>query len=399
MNTLLNFLLLVLISLGSIHSIQAQEPSITAEFITEGILDKLKSYRPQRSNFGDKPKAIDAIPEGLTNPRFGTLRFGRRSWTFVLDEPKDQPARLFVDANQDGDLTNDTEVDYGTEKDGDPTYYKGFAKLKWNDDTSVSVGVYRFGPASKRNASIKNSLMYYADFGFEYTLRMDGETYTTIAAGVTDSRVNFQVDRDGNGDCNINLEAVRVGKPFNFTGTTYLVSLKDEKLSIAPSSEPIEIMPLPIDLSVGQSAIVFTAQTIDGKKIKFPSDYKGKIVLIEFWATWCSPCIYGFPAIKEAEMKWANKGFEVLSISVDEKGQAEKLKKILSDQEVDWDLVYEADGIAGRLSSMYEVTTVPFALLVDGDSGKILATRQQLRGKFLSESIEEHVSLKNSGAK
>jgi thiol-disulfide isomerase/thioredoxin len=157
-------------------------------------------------------------------------------------------------------------------------------------------------------------------------------------------------------------------------------------------------MPLPLDFSVGRPVAKFAAKTTAGKAINFPGDYKGKIVLLDFWATWCTPCIYEFPHIREAQAKWGDKGFEVLSVSVDRKGQLEKLQKIMASQKVEWDLIYEGDGINAPLPAKYEVTSVPFALLVDGDTGKILATRKQLRGKGLSELIGKHLKQKNRAA-
>jgi thiol-disulfide isomerase/thioredoxin len=261
------------------------------------------------------------------------------------------------------------------------------ADLDMGSNKSGRVKFYRFDPQGKRGARMKNVLFYYADFGSIFTLNMDGEKYPTVHAGFPNDRLRFKIDRDGDDLINAKLETVKIGVPFNYSGTTYVVSLRDGQPTIDKATEAIEQMPLPLDLSIGQTVPEFTAQTLAGRKVNFPQDYQGKIVMLDFWATWCAPCIMEIPHMQEAYDKWNDKGFDILGVGLDDQESLKRFKKILADEGVDWDQIAEGDGITGRIASMFQVSGVPFILLVDGDTGKILGTIKELRGNGLSEFV------------
>lgn len=378
-----------------------EPPTIESEFIPHDISSQLKGFRPRRSDLlelsKDKTIKTDKIPDGLRNPKAGVFRFGDKSWAFLVEEPEDKKARLFIDANSDGDFTNDPEVEFTGEKNGKYTSYSGSAKVDWKEDQTVSIIFYRNDPDDdRRSKRMRASMMYYADFGYRYTLKMDSKQYVAVVGGVLGKQVAFEVDRDGNNDINRNLELVTIGKPFNFTGTTYLLSVDDGRLVINEADQPIDRMPLPLNLSVGQTVPEFTATTLDGTKVDFPGGYKGKIVMLDYWALWCSPCIMEIPHMKKAHDQWHEAGFEILGVSLDKESSKDRFAKLLTDKGVDWHQIFEGDGATGRLANLFEVTSVPFVLLVDGDTGKILATRKELRGEGLAEVVGKHIKAKQS---
>jgi thiol-disulfide isomerase/thioredoxin len=126
-----------------------------------------------------------------------------------------------------------------------------------------------------------------------------------------------------------------------------------------------------------------------GKIIKL-SSLKGKMVLIDFWASWCGPCRQENPNVVEAyakynKMKFKNgKGFEVFSVSLD-RAQEPWVKAIADDKLVWKNHALDKDGIASRA---YGASSIPFGVLIDGDR-KIIAKGQQLRGLGLHIVLDE----------
>ncbi|EMI51837.1 TlpA family protein disulfide reductase [Rhodopirellula sallentina] len=371
------------------------DPEIRSTFVANEITEQLKGFRPILAELGQDFNAVKVMPEGLHDPLVGEFRLGERRWIFVIDEPEDDVPQLFVDSNNDRDLTNDPDFEYSVERHGNETNYAASVTVRWNDTTDAGIKCYRIKSPDPRRERTNHSMIYYPDFGYKHTLTMDGESYHTAAAGPIDRRVTFSIDRNDDGEIHRKLETIRVGVPFNYTGTTYVVSLSEGKLSIAEADGSIEQMPLPLDLSVGQFAPQFTATTMSGNEVKFPGDFAGKIVLLDFWATWCMPCVFEIPHMRKAYEKWHGEQFEILGVTIDSEGEEERLTELLKNKNAEWPQIYEGVGIEGPLARMYEISAVPFVLLVDGDSGEILATRKQLRGEGLSEYIGEHISKMN----
>ena len=119
-------------------------------------------------------------------------------------------------------------------------------------------------------------------------------------------------------------------------------------------------------LVVGSRPPALTEKTLDGKKLSLDS-YKGKVVLLDFWATWCPPCRAAIPNVKAQYQKYHAKGFEVVGISLDS-GEPE-LRKYIKDNAMPWPQLFDAKHPD---SKTYGVRGIPFTLLI-GKDGKIAA--------------------------
>ena len=121
-------------------------------------------------------------------------------------------------------------------------------------------------------------------------------------------------------------------------------------------------------------------------KIISAASYRGKYVLVDFWASWCGPCRAESPALREAYAKYKNKGFDILSISFDENIRS-WLKAVAKDGYT-WTNVVDSSGMGpqGNISSQYNIRAIPRNFLLDRE-GKIIATN--LRGEELEKKLKE----------
>lgn len=123
--------------------------------------------------------------------------------------------------------------------------------------------------------------------------------------------------------------------------------------------------------AVGQSFLDLTMQDPEGNPVKL-SDYagKGKVVLIDFWASWCGPCCKAIPGLIEVYNQYKDKGFEIVGISLDEKPDA--WNKAIERLDIPWVNMSDLKGWKSEGAKKYAVSTVPYTVLIDAE-GKILA--------------------------
>ncbi|AMR33263.1 hypothetical protein A0256_18475 [Mucilaginibacter sp. PAMC 26640] len=131
----------------------------------------------------------------------------------------------------------------------------------------------------------------------------------------------------------------------------------------------IRQMELVKPISVGHKAPEFTAKSIDDKDVKL-SDYKGKYVMIDFWASWCAPCRQENPNVVKQYAAFHNKGFEILGVSLDteKKDWAGAIKA----DGLKWTHVSDLQRFEGPTERLYHIEAIPSNFLVD-PSGNIVA--------------------------
>ncbi|MCB0707528.1 MAG: AhpC/TSA family protein [Saprospiraceae bacterium] len=117
---------------------------------------------------------------------------------------------------------------------------------------------------------------------------------------------------------------------------------------------------------------------------------KGTYTLIDFWASWCGPCILQIPDLKEAKEKFGPLGFEIFSVSADTKG--DRWKAAINEHQLDWPNVSDLKGWESEAANAYNVTFLPFNLLIDSE-GKIVA--KNLHSKALQNKLTELFTASN----
>ena len=155
-------------------------------------------------------------------------------------------------------------------------------------------------------------------------------------------------------------------------------------------------VPFLAKVPAGATAPAFRARTLSGKTVNFPEDYRGKLVLVDFWATWCVPCVHEFPHLIEAYERFHERGFEIIGLSLDAPYgiSATTVQSFLRKRRAPWDVIYRN---AAPIAGDYRVIGIPAGFLVDGDTGAILASGEQTRGPALVGAIERGLESKSPG--
>ncbi len=131
----------------------------------------------------------------------------------------------------------------------------------------------------------------------------------------------------------------------------------------------------------GSSVPAFTAKSQDGKSVTLAQLCQGKkYILIDFWASWCVPCRKEIPNLKSLYAQYADRGFQIVSISIDRK--AADWQKALKEEQLQWPNYLDTEGIA----ELYKVKFVPTMYLIDA-KGTIVA--ENLRGEALARRLAE----------
>ncbi len=162
----------------------------------------------------------------------------------------------------------------------------------------------------------------------------------------------------------------RVTKQYKGTKPAELAKLKIQALNLKEGAPPINLK-------------IF--KDINGKPIDL-SAYKGKVLLMDFWATWCGPCMGELPNVLEAYKKYHKKGFEILGISFD--SDRSQFEKVIKERGMTWRHYFDGKGWGNEIGAIYNIHAIPHTILV-GKDGKIAAIN--LRGERLIETVKELV--------
>ena len=406
--------------------------------LTSGAAQKIGGYNPQQAKLAkNKPAAVKKAPE-MAAPLYGQIAFGGKQYVVALDEPEGADAKLYVDANANGDLTDDPAPTWEKKQGQGPngvqlTQYSGAFQLPLSaagakaaggtnkaagaEDGAagemVTLSAYRFDKNDPQRQQLKSTLMYYSDYAYEGEITLGGKAYNALltdmaatgkfsAAGGSPQKPGTLLFLDINGDGKFTPrgEVFEAAKPFNVKGTTYAMAFPGEAgspVKITTTNAKVAEIPLPPNHSVGAKITPFKAKRMDGKAVNFPADYKGKLVLLDFWATWCPPCMAELPGLVSAHQQFKPKGFEILGVSLDQPNAANQIKQVAQQHQMTWPHVYDGKFWKADVAQAYGINSIPAAFLVDGDTGEIVATGGSLRGGNLAQTLQAALDKKQAG--
>jgi len=161
--------------------------------------------------------------------------------------------------------------------------------------------------------------------------------------------------------------------------------LKKEYPSTDSAAEA-ETLLISLNLRVGVEFPDFLVKDINGNSLSLDR-FKDRIVLIDFWATWCPPCVDEMPTIVKTYTKYHDRGFEIIGINLDY--DENKFLRFMKDNGMTWSQYFDGKGGQNKLAQKYSIDSIPATFLV-GKDGKIIA--KNLRGSALEEAVKEAVA-------
>lgn len=181
------------------------------------------------------------------------------------------------------------------------------------------------------------------------------------------------------------LDATLLPVPEDIRVTEKLFNALDRKVRETPAGLELqrEIGGY-LKVSIGQEAPEFSAPDTSGTVVRL-SAYRGKYLLLDFWASWCGPCREENPNVIAAYKKFHDRNFEILSVSLDQPGKRTEWVKAIQTDRLCWPQVSDLKFWKSEIAKLYSIRSIPQNFLID-PKGKIVAAN--LRGDQLIQTLE-----------
>ena len=292
---------------------------------------------------------------------------------------KDNPAVIFVNDASDIKIDFDNNGFHYPEVSGSDATKElySFIKNYWQKDSVLSITYQQLGAVNDQKSADTN---YVRSLQQQYTKELNSLS-DVLRSFINNSKnpagICFVLDKAKGALSPDELTALIQNATNRFPQHTGLAEFK-KSLTQQPGSETSSTYAL-----LNQQAPDLTMQSTDGKNISI-SSFKGKYVLVDFWASWCSPCRQENPNVVAAYNKYKNKNFAILGVSLDDDKAA--WIKAISDDHLTWNHMSDLKQWESSAVSAYHFDGIPFNVLID-PQGKIIAS--SLRGEALEQKLSE----------
>jgi peroxiredoxin/TolA-binding protein len=182
-------------------------------------------------------------------------------------------------------------------------------------------------------------------------------------------------------------EALKASDDFDGAEKHYKIFINDFPTSnpqaVAAARMAIEDLDTLRRLAIGSRPIDFNVKDTNGKDLNLDR-FKGKVVLLDFWATWCAPCKAEMPNLRRLHKKYKDKGFEIVGISLDQSRQA--FDRYVAQNNIEWPQHFDGRGYYNEVAMKYKIRAIPATFLIDRE-GKL--RYRSIRGPAVEEAVEK----------
>ncbi|RLE28865.1 hypothetical protein DRJ54_05740 [Candidatus Acetothermia bacterium] len=330
------------------------------------------------------PRGVEYRGPEMALRLWGELKLGRARYALVLGVSQTGTPGLWVDSNRDRTIDTE-ELASGARGNGFYLWRTTLtAEPEGSEPYSYTLGVlwpegrgyvYLIGGAPR-----------------EGLLELEGQPHALVLVdgdmdGVFGTEGDFYaVDVDGDGEITGDSdghEHFSLEEPFTVGEKSYRLAQVASDGRTVTLAETEYVSPK-LPLIPGHPAPDFSFTPLRGDQEVSLSDFRGKVVLLDFWATWCGPCMAELPNVLSMYQELHDQGFEIIGISLDT--SESELRSVLQERGIAWPQYYDGKGWDNEIAGMYRVFGIPATFLLDR---KGIIRYRDLRGEDLREKVLE----------